>query len=64
MTIKPFLDIANQLKPFFKIGQKYCLAILIEVDVACAIYKLVQGINLLVYRELFVASKFIISFIV
>jgi hypothetical protein len=47
-----------------KIGQKYCLAILIEVDVACAIYKLVQGINLLVCKELFVASKFIISFVV
>jgi hypothetical protein len=54
-------DIVNHLKLLiWKQDTKYCFAILVELDVACAIYKLVQGINLLICNKFFVVGRFIV----
>ncbi len=47
ITRNTLFDIVNHLKLLiWKQDTKYCFAILVELDVACAIYKLAQGINL------------------
>jgi len=44
-----FFDIANQLGPLIhKHDTKYSFVIPVEVHVACALYKLAQGTNLLI----------------
>jgi hypothetical protein len=49
--------IVNQLKPLIhKKDTKYKLFILVEVQVVSALYKLVQGCNLLICNELFVVG--------
>jgi hypothetical protein len=65
LTKGTLFDIANQLKLLIqKQDMKYQFVIPMEVCVTCAIYKLTQGVNLLICSELFVISRSIISFIV
>jgi hypothetical protein len=52
----------EKVKPLIiKQDTKYCKALHVGVWVACAIYKIEQGANLLIYSELFAVGKFIIS---
>jgi hypothetical protein len=52
----------EKVKPLIiKQDTKYCKVIPIGVWVACAIYKIEQGANLLIYSELFGIGEFIIS---
>lgn len=65
MTKNTLFDIANQLKLWIQNQDtKYCLAILVERHVACAIYKLAQSINLFICNELFVVGRSIVFLII
>jgi hypothetical protein len=65
MTRNTLFDIVNHLKLLiWKQDRKCCFAILVELDVACAIYKLAQGINLLICNKFFVVGRFVVFLII
>jgi hypothetical protein len=50
-------NITNKLNPLIVKDTRYRLVILVEVQLACVIYKLFYSSHLLTYNELFVISK-------
>jgi hypothetical protein len=50
--------------PFFKHITWYKLFIVVEVRVACALYKIAQGCNMLICNEMFVVGQWIISLVI
>ncbi len=65
MRKKTLFDIVNQLEFLIhKQDKKILLIILVEVQVAYVLYKLVEGCNILIYSELFIINQSNVSFIV
>jgi hypothetical protein len=57
MSKDTLFNITNKLNPLIVKDTRYSLAILVEVQLACVIYKLFYSSHLLTYNELFVISK-------
>jgi len=57
MSKDTLFNITNKLNPLIVKDTRYHLAILVEVQLACVIYKLFYSSHLLTYNELFVISK-------